>query len=781
MKLSIKAKLSISISCIVLVVLLLHMTLTYNITKDKLIEEMQQRMNVIAQQINISYKQSLQASQAFEIQLAEKLYIASIYAADKLPAKVEEVTNEQLEKLSKELGLADISLLHRSPNGEDIIIEKSSDLKEIGLSTRKWGYWYKAFDQMLNEEPVTVQEGQIRDRFWSGPFDISTSNPEFMDKWGYYYDGKRDYIINPYICDGNVDIYSELNKPHLLIHQTIRTQANVVEISALNPQAMEQILEHSDGVQYIRQPDSQVLYGIYNIRDNRDIGYVREALAENKPLFYESDFQRRPIIKGFIPIQGTQSQEPYVLSVVMDFESLNAALHDQLMRNIAIGVLLLEAVLMSSYLFAGMIIKPIKSILNKVNMISAGQFDTQLNIERKDELGLLAHRINMMACNLQLSTGRLTALYEENREMKEHLESFINQSNDAIHVTDLQGLVKRVNQAFVDMFGWTEEEVVGHPLPTLPESAMEEERRSEAALVDGESVSNRETTRLTKDGRLLDVSVSTSPIYNENGQRIAWASITRDMTSRKRMEELLRRSEKLTTVGQLAAGVAHEIRNPLTTIRGFLQLQQQTKGVNENHVELMLSELDRINLIVSEFLILAKPQAVRFQPKDVRLIMNSVLSLLDSQANLHNIEFVKRFDEDVPLVDCEENQLKQVFINIIKNAMEAMPGGGEIELIVEACGTASVIVIIKDYGMGIVAEDLSRLGDPFFTNKEKGTGLGLMVSQRIIQSHRGCIDITSELNQGTQVMVILPVVDPSAPAGAAADRLPVPAVDNMST
>ncbi|PZM63192.1 sensor histidine kinase [Paenibacillus dendritiformis] len=784
MKLSIKAKLSISISCIVLVVLLLHMTLTYNITKDKLIEEMQQRMNVIAQQINISYKQSLQTSQAFEIQLAEKLYIASIYAADKLPAKVEEVTNEQLEKLCKELGIAHISLLHRSPDGEDIIIEKSSDLKEIGLSTRTWGYWYKAFEQMLNGEPVTVQEGQTMNHFWSGPFDVSTSSPEFMDKWGYYYDGKRDYIINPYIRDGNVDVYSELNKPDLLIRQTIRTQANVVEISALNPRAMEQIPKitlRSDGVQYIRQEDSRVLYGIYNIRDNRDIGYVREALAENKPLFYESNYQQRPIIKGFIPIQGTQSQEPYVLSVVMDFESLNAAVHDQLMRNIAIGVLLLEAVLICSYLFAGMIIKPIKSILNKVNMISAGQFDTQLNIERKDELGLLAHRINTMARNLQLSTGRLTALYEENREMKEHLESFINQSNDAIHVTDLQGQVKRVNQAFVDMFGWTEEEVVGRPLPTLPESAMEEERRSEAALVDGQSVSNRETTRLTKDGRLLDVSVSTSPIYDENGQRIAWASITRDMTSRKRMEELLRRSEKLTTVGQLAAGVAHEIRNPLTTLRGFLQLQQQTKRVNTSHVELMLSELERINLIVSEFLILAKPQAVRFQPKDVRLIMNSVLSLLDSQANLHNIEFVKRFDEDVPLVDCEENQLKQVFINIMKNAMEAMPGGGEIELIVEARGAASVIVIIKDYGIGIPAEDLSRLGDPFFTNKEKGTGLGLMVSQRIIHSHRGCIDITSELNRGTQVMVTLPAVDPSAPAGTASDRLPVPAGENRPT
>ncbi|MEW9105296.1 PAS domain S-box protein, partial [Paenibacillus sp.] len=483
--------------------------------------------------------------------------------------------------------------------------------------------------------------------------------------------------------------------------------------------------------------------------------YIRNALERKKPLFYESKFGSRTIIKGFIPIIGTTA---YVLNISMDARTLVEALHDQLMRNVAVGIVLLEIVLIGSYMLSGILIRPLQSILNKINMISVGHFNTQLNIDRNDELGILAQRINTMARNLDASTERLRMSYLENRAMKEHLESFINQSNDAIHVTDLKGRIERVNQAFVDMFGWTSEEVLGKPLCNIPEDKLEEERKIHEAKRHGEYVSNWETTRLTKDGRVLDVSVTTSPMYNEGGDCIAWASITRDITSRKRMEELLRRSEKLTTVGQLAAGVAHEIRNPLTTLKGFLQLQQRTRSLNDNHMDMMLAELERINLIVSEFLVLAKPQAIQFQPKDVRRIVTDVVALLDSQANLNNVHFATQFDEFVPLVNCEENQLKQVFINVMKNAMEAMPEGGMVEIAVQSRHKGLVVVKILDHGIGIPEEHLSQLGDPFFTSKEYGTGLGLMVSQRIIHNHRGLIEITSEQNIGTEVTISLPAI-----------------------
>lgn len=244
---------------------------------------------------------------------------------------------------------------------------------------------------------------------------------------------------------------------------------------------------------------------------------------------------------------------------------------------------------------------------------------------------------------------------------------------------------------------------------------------------------------------------------DELGEITALISVSRDITSRNRMEELLRRSEKLTTVGQLAAGVAHEIRNPLTTLRGFLQLQQETNKLNHRHLDLMLSELDRINLIVGEFLILAKPQAVHFQERDIRFILGDVISLLDSQAHLHGVEFVLNASSDSAMVHCEENQLKQVFINLLKNGMEAMPNGGSIRIRLDHDEELNRVRIeIKDEGIGIPEEMMPKLGEPFFTNKESGTGLGLMVSQRIIQSHKGMMDIKSVMNKGTTVIIDLP-------------------------
>ncbi|UHA75277.1 ATP-binding protein [Paenibacillus sp. 481] len=760
MRLSIKAKLSIFISCTVLLALLMHMIVNYYTTKSKLTEEIEQRMRVTAQQIDISVKQARHAAQLLDEQLAEKLYVASVHIASKLPPDIEDVRDGQLTELSKELRISHISLLSEVDNGQDIVVKKSSDGKEMGLSTKKWSYWYTAFQQLLKTGQVTVSEGQKFHNFWAGPIDRSSSDPDYNDKWGYYYDHKRNYIINPYLRNESIQSFFDTKRIKELTEKTKETQANVLEITAFNPQTIgkgPKVTRRSDGQSIIRPEDSVILYGSHEYEHALDKKYVHEAMA-NESVFVECKVDGGYVLKGFYRMQD---KKPYVLTIVMDGQALASTLHDQLMQSIAVGIVLLEIVLVGSYLLAGMLIRPVQAIVQKVNMISVGHFSTRLNVERKDELGILAARINAMARNLNMSTDKMRTLYEENRTIKEQLESFINQSNDAIHVNDLSGRVQRVNQAFVDMFGWSMEDVLDMPLSNIPEQVLEEELEAEQLLRSGQNIGARETLRLTRDGRLLDVSVSTSPIYNERGECVAWASIIRDMTSRKRMEELLRRSEKLTTVGQLAAGVAHEIRNPLTTLRGFLQLQQQTKHLNSGHVNMMLSELDRINLIVSEFLILAKPQAVRFQPKDVRIIMGEVMSLLDSQAHLLNIGFVKRFSEDVPLVECEENQLKQVFINVIKNAMEAISDGGKVELSIDSSDEGNVIIVIEDNGIGIPQDHLSRLGDPFFTNKEKGTGLGLMVSQRIIHNHKGTFDIMSEEDCGTSVTIRLPAIDNS--------------------
>ncbi|MBR2568683.1 MAG: PAS domain S-box protein [Paenibacillus sp.] len=755
MKLSIKGKLSLSISIIMFVVLLTHMIFNYYSMRTRLMSEMEERAKIISEQVSISMIQAQRAEQAIGDLLAEQLYAASVYAAEKLPPKLSDITPYDLYKITGELNISDLSLLQRTTDGQDIVIRQSTEPREIGLSTKEWGYWYTAFEQLLSYNRVWVPIGQKMKNFWSGPIEMSTSIPSHRMKWGYYYDGKRDYIINPYIKDSKFKNSFQMTNPERIIERILHSQANVLEITAYQPDRFNDesmATANESEFQLIEVPDRPILYGTYRYRHDQDSEMVGKAAYEGIPIFKEFKFNDEQIIKSYMPLR--EGNNHYVLGIVLNAEPLQAALKEQLLNNIGIGFILLEIVIIGSYIFSGWIIRPIQYILQKVSMMAIGQFNTNLTITRNDELGLLARRINMLGVNLHESTERLRTLYEENRAMKYQLESFINQSSDAIHVTDLDGKVERVNESFVQLFGWTEHELIGKPLPIYPEAPSED---GEGTSYDREEalVGVKETVRVTKDGRRIEVSVSRSPIYNESGQCIGWAGITRDITQRNRMEELLRRSEKLTTVGQLAAGVAHEIRNPLTTIKGFVQLQAHTLKVNPKHTTMMLSELDRINLIVSEFLILAKPQAVRFLEKDIRPILDEVVSLLNSEAHLHNVQVTTAYGA-VPMILCEENQMKQVFINLIKNGIEAMPSGGSLQIKVNAVNEDGVSITVKDQGIGIPQENLPKLGDPFFTNKENGTGLGLMVCHRIIDSHHGNLFISSEVNVGTEVKIVLP-------------------------
>ena len=497
-----------------------------------------------------------------------------------------------------------------------------------------------------------------------------------------------------------------------------------------------------------------VRYGTYAYTDaNNDLRYVQAA----KPGKFEmriAGVDREDYLRSYYAPEGL---EDYVISIVYDRNMLRTLV--ELKRDYTLlytGVFLL-LMLVVIYWFVGFIVRPLKDILWKVNEVSSVRFHKPIQIKRKDEFGLLALKINAMSQNLSIYMNKLRKAFEENRRMKEHLESFINHSNDAIHLMDLDGKVIQVNHAFEQLFGYEESEVLGMRYPTIPETHRMENRQMIGLLLAGKKLPAQETVRVTRKGEIIPVNVTLSPIRDSDGSIRAFASICRDMRSRNRMEELLRRSEKLTTVGQLAAGVAHEIRNPLTTLKGFLQLQLQSKKLNLSHVSLMLSELDRINLIVGEFLILAKPQAIKFVTKDVRDVMQDVLLFLNSEAHLHNIVFRTVITEEPCLISCEENQLKQVFINLLKNAIEAMPGGGPVHISIQRKST-SIAISITDEGIGIPEEMISKIGDPFFTGKETGTGLGIMVSQRIINSHQGTLDIQSQVNVGTSVKLTLPAL-----------------------
>jgi signal transduction histidine kinase len=250
------------------------------------------------------------------------------------------------------------------------------------------------------------------------------------------------------------------------------------------------------------------------------------------------------------------------------------------------------------------------------------------------------------------------------------------------------------------------------------------------------------------------------PTFLADGSRKNLLVIGRNITEPKKAYELILRSEKLAVVGELAAGVAHEIRNPLTSIKGFIQLADQNGEFNSQYVQIMLSEISRIESIVSEYLSLAKPN--QNSPKSLQnmgTLVRNVITLFESQTNLRNITIHSEIGPSSYQILCNPNEIKQVFINILQNAIEAIGSNGDIYIYLRSVEERGVEIIFIDNGCGIEKERLLKIGEPFFSTKEKGTGLGLLTSNRIIEKHNGTIKIESETNKGTEVKVFLPLAE----------------------
>ncbi|MDR4947180.1 EAL domain-containing protein [Neobacillus cucumis] len=248
-----------------------------------------------------------------------------------------------------------------------------------------------------------------------------------------------------------------------------------------------------------------------------------------------------------------------------------------------------------------------------------------------------------------------------------------------------------------------------------------------------------------------------TPVMSENNQVQHIMVVSKDITEKRKAEEMLRNAEKLSLVGELAAGVAHEIRNPLTSIKGFIQLFREG-FVKPEYFNVILTEFNRIEEIIKEFLTLAKPQEIQPKLVNIPLLLKEIETLLESETLLNDVHFSIEIEPDLPLVMCDANQMKQVLINLCKNSFEATDIKDNGVIGVKAyINQDHLIIQIRDNGIGISEERLKRLGEPFYSNKEKGTGLGLMTCFRIIKQHKGSLTFDSKENQGTTVEIRLPL------------------------
>jgi two-component system, sporulation sensor kinase A len=348
--------------------------------------------------------------------------------------------------------------------------------------------------------------------------------------------------------------------------------------------------------------------------------------------------------------------------------------------------------------------------------------------------------------------------YTERMKASEvYYKQLIETIPDAIFIYS-QNVFLYINKAGMDIIGaQKKDDLLGKFVSDFVDFHYQElaMKRLKQLFEENKPTNSAEQKLIRLDGKIIFVEISSRSIIYEGKE--ATLSTVKDITDTKETTEvLLQKSEKLALVGQLAAGIAHEIRNPLTSIKGFIQLFKSKYTSDEEHFNLVLSELERINLIVGEFLVLAKPTAVVFKEKEIKNLLKDVVTLINTQAIMNNIQILLEFESDIPMIVCEENQLKQVFINILKNSIEAMPNGGVIDVKVKVKEKDKVSICFIDQGSGIPEDRIPTLGEPFYTTKEKGTGLGLMTSYKIIENHDGELKISSKINEGTTVEVILP-------------------------
>jgi two-component system nitrogen regulation sensor histidine kinase GlnL len=346
---------------------------------------------------------------------------------------------------------------------------------------------------------------------------------------------------------------------------------------------------------------------------------------------------------------------------------------------------------------------------------------------------------------------------------------------DGVIVIDGEGVVTLMNPAAEEMTGRSRRQVV--------RSCFAESFKTDPILVDmvertsasGISLSDQDNIVLNSSGRVIPANATTFPLMRSNGETIGVILTLRDLTSIRELEAAVRQADRLATLGTLAAGLAHEVKNPLGGIKGAAQLLERELDEDSDLLEyprVMIKEAERIDRIIRQLLDLASPRGPRYTPVNLHMVLGDIILLQREAAADRDVTISTGFDPSIPPIMADEAQLTQVFLNLIRNAIEAMAEGGRVTVSSRVLAeyhlarnenrSRMVAVEVADTGPGISEENLAKVGTPFFSTKDNGTGLGLAICQKIVAEHRGMLKIESKPGQGTKISVLLPLIQSPA-------------------
>ncbi|MDR4508252.1 MAG: PAS domain S-box protein [Candidatus Brocadiaceae bacterium] len=435
-------------------------------------------------------------------------------------------------------------------------------------------------------------------------------------------------------------------------------------------------------------------------------------------------------------------------------------------RVITLAVVSLLIIVIIVFALAHGITQPILQLVQGANAIGRGNLGHRISIKSHDEVGILASEFNKMAEKLEESyAGLEQKIRDRTSQFKESEEKYresINLANDAIFTLDpVSAQIIDSNKKAEELSGYTKRELSRKKIwDIVPEYDREQTKKLWEIINTKGSGMLDNINYQHVEGRLIPTSISASVIEYGKKKTIQW--ICRDITERKRMELQLIQTERLAAVGELAAGVAHEVNNPLGGMQNFVKMMKEEPENASQNLEFLgfISEgLKRIEVIVKQLMAFSRPYSTNMFNHSLNEVVENSIRFVEHRMKEHGVSLDKSLQRDLPEIYGDADNISQVVINIIMNAIDSMPKGGVLSIRTGYSDRRriSVQVTITDKGTGIEEETLKKIFNPFFTTKEMGSGLGLAISKRIIEDHNGIIRVGSKVGKGTIFSVSLPV------------------------
>ncbi|RPH75406.1 MAG: HAMP domain-containing protein, partial [Candidatus Rokuibacteriota bacterium] len=519
----------------------------------------------------------------------------------------------------------------------------------------------------------------------------------------------------------------------------------------------------------------------------------RRAAATVDPLVQETRTETGEVIDDFAVVVLAGQQKWGVVRVGMSRQRTEALISRTRWELGGLTVLTLLLGGLAAALVARRISRPMQQLAEGAAAISRGELDLRVEPTTDDEIGRLALAFNHMASQLRQQRTALEGANAELRQrlneladLKSYTDNILASLTNGIVTVDLDGRVVTLNPAAEMMTGFFAGEVIGRYCTEVFA------RTAELGEILMETIATRSAspgvavTLHRRNGRTLAVEISAAPLKAGEGKDLGVIAAIRDLTVMRELESRLRRSDRLAALGELAAGLAHEIKNPLTSLMTFsrhLPRRFDDEHFRARFQSVVPRELERINGIVEGLLELARPARINFTAVRLPAPLERAAELYAQEMESRGVQVTRDYARDLPAVWVDAEAVYQALVNLVRNALDAMPSGGKLTLRAGwsdehhgvrpgLAGARRVRVEIEDTGIGIPGADADRVFNPFFSTKTGGTGLGLALTHKIIEDHGGSIDFRSTVGRGTVFRIVLPLFpDPPAEPTAHGDDL----------